>query len=793
MLSLGLLASLLYVANDAVVVTPPPDVRGYVRGAAALAVDPASVGMLEGGELSMITLSPQGGGLDRFGLYAAASLGPLAVGIGYDDMDLDISRIRRASLSLAAHLGESVSLGIAYRYLYRVQDGRAASAVDLSLLTEPRSWLSLSVGVDSVNAPALGPESFVRGYRAGVFFRPLAGSPVLSVGGDTRFDFDAGKLADSHVLADCMVWNGIHAFVAYAFDDHALWAGMRLALGPAEVVGAGAPAHFNSVSPSGSTIYGAVTMRTQPRESLLWPATRTIEVPLEGDLRAEESGFLLPNRSRVSSTAYMLEEMARDPTVNTVILSIGALQVGLATVEEIRAAIFQLRAAGKTVVAELMHADEKAYMVAAAANHIRADNLATFTLNGFAAQSMFLTGALAKIGVRFDAVAIGRFKTAPDQLTRTSSRDEDREVLQELIGQATDQLTQVLTSDRHLTAKQVDDIFAKGIFTAAQAKDLGLVDELTQPMDPNAPVAVRTTGESWQEHSVHPRRWASVPEIRVVPIRGTVVVHGGDDPLPGEATDVQSVLAALEDAMNDSLVLGVVLRIESPGGDVAAADMMWRAIRRFADVKPIVASMGDVAASGGYYVAAPTHLILAQPNTITGSIGIFSLKLDVAGLLKKLDVNVEVVKKGEHADWESIFHPLTDADRERVRLSLAAYYDTFVAKVAAGRKMTRARVEELAQGRVYTGADAVKNGLADRLGGLGDAVAEIRARAHVPANSDVHVTFPRERLGLAAALLQLVLAAQSHSGQSVQELVEHLAMMERRVWALWPGPYQVVP
>jgi protease IV len=191
-------------------------------------------------------------------------------------------------------------------------------------------------------------------------------------------------------------------------------------------------------------------------------------------------------------------------------------------------------------------------------------------------------------------------------------------------------------------------------------------------------------------------------------------------------------------------VRAVVLRIDSPGGEVYASEVIWRAVRLLAASKPVVVSMGEVAASGGYYVAAPAHAILAEPSTITGSIGIFMLKPDLSGLLELAGVRTETMKRGRHAGWSSFTTGLTDEERALARGGLAVEYEIFLQRVSQGRKLPLERVRALAEGRVYTGRQALAVGLVDAIGGLSDAVAEARTRAGISQSDEVEVMVMRE-------------------------------------------------
>ena len=221
-----------------------------------------------------------------------------------------------------------------------------------------------------------------------------------------------------------------------------------------------------------------------------------------------------------------------------------------------------------------------------------------------------------------------------------------------------------------------------------------------------------------------------------------------------------------------------------------AAELLWRAIRRLAKLKPVVSSMGSVAASGGYYIAAPTHRILAEPNTVTGSIGIFALRPDLSKLYDWVGVRNETLQRGPQADFANDTHSLTPAGRKRLEKSLQGYYDTFVGKVAAGRKLSLQKAHSVAQGQVFSGLDAQENGLVDEMGGLVEAVKAARKMAGLHESSDVRIVIGKPDFGFSSAFRGLVQAPQSVK-ESLLDWLFALNDLESKVLAIMPAEYEV--
>lgn len=248
------------------------------------------------------------------------------------------------------------------------------------------------------------------------------------------------------------------------------------------------------------------------------------------------------------------------------------------------------------------------------------------------------------------------------------------------------------------------------------------------------------------------RRWSGGPAVAVLHIRGDIVDGESQSvPLMGESVGDRTIVQAIEALGASSRVAAVVVRIDSGGGSASASERMWRALARLARRKPVIASIGRSAASGGYYVAAPAREIYTLPTSITGSIGIFFGKADVAPLLSRLHVGVETTQRGERADMDSVFRPFSPGEIEVVSNLIREHYNLFLDRVAEGRRRTRAQVHAVAEGRVFTGTQALANGLADREGGLLDAIDRAAALGGLQGEFDI-ITLPREDRGVLGLL-----------------------------------------
>jgi protease-4 len=769
---LSAVSLLALTAAPADLVTLPTDVTAYSRGAAAVGIDPAAAGRLDGAELQLRHLSRASddptaagsAGLGAWALYGAVPLMRLTLFGGYEWAQLPQPHAGRSTVGLGAKITDWAFAGLSYHALCPLGCTQSTGVWDMGLLLEPSRYLSVSLGVDSLNA-ASGPNAYVpRAGRLGIAVRPLAAQPLLTLAADTRVSGGYRTpwgLDDSRAVADLMPIEGLHVTATYARRSgrNLYWAGLGVDLLGLELFGALRAGESSSAALQGAT---AITGKIAPQRSIYWPHQASVEVALQGDLLGSDGGFLQPAK-RISTVALQLDALADNPDIGRVVLSIGQLRTGLAVTDELRAAIARLQDHGVYVVADLRSADDKTYMVAAAANCLRLDPIAHLRVDGFATTHHFFAEALGHLRLRFDAVGIGRYKSGPDALTRNAPRPQDQEVQEAIMGQAQASLQQVLTDDRHLTPKQSAAVLQQGLFGGRAALAANLVDVLQPQIDvaaapgPHSAALVRQPQGVPYAATVRPTQmWGAPPIVAVIPIVGTLV-HATAGSLLGNSASDAALVAQLQEAQNNPQVAGVVLRIDSPGGDVEAAEAVWRAVRDLRRHKPVVASLADVAASGGYYIAAAAQPIFAQPNSLTGSIGIFTLRPDLSGFLEWIGVHGTAYTSTPHANWDSVEHGLAEADRSLVQSSLEDLYTDFVQRVAAGRGLSEARVRVLAEGRVYTGQQARTLGLVDAFGGLAEAVRSVREQAHLSPTDAVEIQVPDRQMSLGGVVEELTL------------------------------------
>ncbi len=497
---------------------------------------------------------------------------------------------------------------------------------------------------------------------------------------------------------------------------------------------------------------------------------RTAPLVLELDLTdgiAEEppadpvSAVLTMRRPRLADLLDGLRRARRDQRVRALVVKVGGRPIGLATVQEIRRAVEEFRDAGKLTVAWAetfgeFSAGNVPYYLATAFDTICLQPSGDLGLTGIAMERYFLRGTLDQLGVDFQVAKRHEYKSAAEQLTERSFSGPAREATERLAASITDQLTEAIAERRRLDPVKVRELIDRGPFLARQAHEAGLVDDLGYRDEVYArvkrhagPDAILLPLGRYQRSRALAERARSLPNPKqrhVALVYATGPIRrgrSGRGPLSGGAMGSDTISAALRAATADDGARAILLRVNSPGGSYVASDTIWREVVRARNAgKPVVVSMGDVAASGGYFIAMAADAIVAQAGTITGSIGVLSGKPVLSELLGRAGVTTDSVTEGAHSDMFKTTRPFTEDEWALVNDWLDHIYADFTGKVAEGRRMSPGRVHELARGRVWTGADALANGLVDELGGMDRAAAIARRRAGLPATAPLRI-YPR--------------------------------------------------
>ena len=483
----------------------------------------------------------------------------------------------------------------------------------------------------------------------------------------------------------------------------------------------------------------------------------TLILRVGGDLNEMEPGGVLAPFMEAAPTVRgvvdALKKAKHDKRISSVILRPTGAAALWGKVQEVRDAIADFRRSGKPIIAYLEYGGEQEFYLATACDKVFLMPAASLDLTGMANYELFLRGTLDKIGAYPDALHIGEYKTASNTFTEHTFTPAHREMAESLNNDMYEQLVRGIADGRRKSEADVKALIDHGPFLPEDAVRAGLIDDLAYEDELDDKVKLSSGKAKFVEMSEY-RQVSSTslglnrgPRIAVIYAAGIIASGKSTYESPGGAVvGSDTIVEYLRKARGDEAVKAIVLRVDSPGGSAIASDIIWREVLLTKNQKPVIASMSDVAASGGYYISMPAHAIVAEPSTLTGSIGVVLTKFVIDGTLKKLGMNLEGVSRGKYADIYSPKRPFSPEERARMVENMQATYDTFVEKAAQGRNTTPEKIDAIGQGRVWTGRQAKEIGLVDELGGLDRAVALAKQRAKIAQDTEVElVIYPPKK------------------------------------------------
>jgi protease IV len=458
-----------------------------------------------------------------------------------------------------------------------------------------------------------------------------------------------------------------------------------------------------------------------------------------------------------------IKKAAKDPQVVALYLELDELSCGFGKLNELREALAKFKATGKKIYAYAEDLGTKEYLLALKADRILMPESGTLNVVGLRAEVTFYKNTFELLKLKADVLKMGDYKSAVEPYLSDKMSKENREQIQSMMDDNFENeiLASILAgrASQKWTPAQVEAVIDQGPFTAKKAVSLGLIDELLyedqlegqfakwlsldkisvehdygKPKAKEADMSLSKLMEAFGGGAKKPKESKNSKIAVIYAIGGIASGKGGYSPLMGSSLGSDTIVEAIRTADSNPTVKAIVLRIDSPGGSALASDMIWRALTQCK--KPVIASMGDVAASGGYYIAAGCKTIVAEPGTITGSIGVFGMKFVTGGLEEMVGMKTEVISRGKNSGANSMTFPWTEGERKAMTETIEDVYSTFLDKALAGRKMagknmSREELKKLAGGRVWTGRQTKANGLVDQLGTLDDAIALAKKQASI--------------------------------------------------------------
>ncbi|MFP6618691.1 MAG: signal peptide peptidase SppA [Pirellulaceae bacterium] len=473
-------------------------------------------------------------------------------------------------------------------------------------------------------------------------------------------------------------------------------------------------------------------------------------------------GLFATGTSSLLGLVDRMDQAASDEDISGLILKIRGTAIGRAQSEDLRLAIQRTRAAGRKVYADLESAMTPDYLLACACDHIIMPESGTLMIPGVRAEITFYKTLFDFFGVKADMMQVGSHKGAAEPYMRSSMSPEFRAQYDQLLTDFYDQLVETIARDRKLPVNTVKKLVDQGLFTAQEALQAGLIDEVAYgdqikqrlskdlaadeaQIDIMNGYAIKKVATDFSGmmgmvklfdlllNGSDAKKTTKNKKIAVIYAVGTIVSgESSFNLLGGVSVGSDTLISALKQADEDQTVQAIVLRVDSPGGSALASDLIWREIQRIK--KPVIASMGNIAASGGYYISMGCDQIFAQPGTLTGSIGVVGGKISFGGLLDRFGVRTEVISKGKNSGLLSTTSSMTESERTIWKTNMENVYRQFTSKAAAGRKLSLEELEPLASGRVWTGRQAKAHRLVDHLGTLHEAIQAAKKAAKFGAD-----------------------------------------------------------
>ncbi|QQR91897.1 MAG: signal peptide peptidase SppA [Myxococcales bacterium] len=768
---------------------PPVSITG-VDDALAVDVNPALLSFLPA--WSLVYVHMDGSNRSDFAtrgdaFYAAMPL-PFGFALGASAQSLRPTDASFApnggagSLALSFSPARTMAVGTAFRFISSdsaLLDN--VTTVDASMVWRPSTWLGFSL----IGRDLTSPENLARSYVFATGIRPL-GDRSLGIEVAATTDDDA-RVGLRGVLDTAIPYFGRFQVAAEGkrlSDVDREWlltGGLVFQWGHASFA-AGALYGDGFNERPGWYIMERLEGAERPGPAMAMDSF-VIDVEVEGGL----------SERKMLSTLHNLDALRFDKRVQGVMLRFRSSGLGQADAQEFRLAVMALRAAGKKVLCHLDAASGSEFYACKGADAIWLDPAGGIRLVGPSLRFLHIAELMEKVGVRADFEKIGRYKSAPEMLQSNSMSDAAREQREALLSDVYQRFLVDVAKDSHLETAKIRQWVDNGPYLSTEASEAGLVDALTDEMDMNPLLEKQFDGLPVLRDSLpveHEKHWGVPPRIGVVVIDGDII-DGQNVDIPFvniHMSGSRSVRKTIENFANDPSIRAIVVRINSPGGSAMASDQIWRALKRAKERKPVIASLGAVAASGGYYVASVADEIWADPSTVTGSIGVFFGKVDIAPLAERLGIHVELLGRGKRHGVESMWRPFSDEERAMLRDKIQKWYAMFVARVAAGRGLSEKKVDSLARGRIWSGDAAMRHGLVDRLGGYIGAIS--RARELAGLSDDAEVVLRPER---PSSLLDYVLGTGQSTDASVAEALLQMSPEMRGLVQMVAAMQQLPP
>ncbi|MBD3167634.1 signal peptide peptidase SppA [bacterium] len=713
----------------------------------------------------------------------------LGVNLGNFSYGLEVSReyffAERHTIGLSLPFGEGFYLGGAYHWTKSLD---REGSWDFGALVRPTRWASIGVQVSEADSPVFTfgdadepqPREIDPTYRVGLAVRPLT-DRRLTLTADAVFQRnpvqfqktvnDLPRVIESYngydedieftFTADWQPVSWVALRGGYAIESETVFAGVSIFSSLSEsATWLSMPGDDNGPVKYDQTglIYSRTSSQYRPDIMSLFVKKNWVHMTLKGEYVEEEDPFSFfgPQRETLWTLIQRIERATEDDEVRGMLLEIKGFSMGYGDRYELRQALERFKAAGKTLAVYSQGLTMGGYYVASVADHLMIHPSGSIAIPGFWMNRFYLKNMLAKLGIEAQFLQEGKYKSAGELFTREEASEPASEALEAVLETMWQHWVETVAADRDLSRAQLEELVDGAIYTAREAQETGLIDEIAyhdqvrDEIEKQAGYKPRLLPEMmYYALDPAPRHWDDMtsPKIAVVYAVGTITPgESGSNFLFGDVMGSESVAKAIRQARADKRVKAIVFRVDSPGGSAQASDVILREIERtVGDVDddsrkiPVIVSMSDVAGSGGYWISAKADKILAPPMCITGSIGVIGGKFSFDTMYDSVGITWDSMKRGENADIFTTTRLWDERQKEIIQNSMHATYEQFLTLVAEGRGMDRDRVHELAQGRIWSGEDALDRNLVDEIGGLMEAIDAARHAAGIEDVPDIDV------------------------------------------------------
>ncbi len=728
-----------------------PGSSAWADEATALIYNPAGLSHSGRGNAWYLHERSNTRGLNADSLFVSTSLFDVGLGVGVESLRPVGGEARTRGLIGLSYGSDTVSGGLTFSG-WRGGAVDRLMTLDLGLQARPLRWLSLGAQVRNLNEPSRAQTTLGREWLVGLGLRPLGERvsmgvdwvvPESSALGASRLQYTV----DATVVRGVRVLGGVsHGFSATQPLFFQVGLGLDLEhFGYAQGI---------SFSEANVNWQFAARVSADARGSVV--PSKYLAVVSLSDLSPASGGTVgallgVAAEDRYLGFLRLLDRAALDPELAGVIVKVEGSGLGLARADEVRAGLAKLRQAGKKVFAYVLGAGDAEYLAISGCDGIYAAPEAMVQLDGLRSSVMFFGGAAKLLGVQVDVARVGSYKNFPDQFTRFDMSAEQRETIEAYLDTSVKTIAARIEAGRKIAPSQWKAITDEGLKPTRRELQLGTLDGVVTPQQFDEVIRQKLPDvrvkPGYRPFDVRSERWGRPTRIAIVPVIGSIGGgKNGNSPLTGPSSGAETFIEAVTQAANDPDVAAIVLRVDSGGGDGLASDLMYRAVLEAKKRKPVVSSMGDLAASGGYYVAMGADEIWASPTTLTGSIGVFYARPAIRDLAEKLGVTEVTIERGKLSGLTDQFNPWTEDERKAAQRWVDDFYDTFVTEAASSRKTSKQAIDAVARGRVWSGEDALAHGLVDHLGGLMEAIASAKKQANVGDDVELEVVQAEQTL-----------------------------------------------